>query len=302
MAARHLTHVLCLIANPAAPGLSEDLVARVRKAVGKDGEPVWLAPGIAAEFPVTLGPGGPGAIERRARDALDGHEIDVAIVPSAGRAKKLLIADMDSTIIQQECLDELADFAGIRARISVITRRAMLGELPFEDALRQRVALLRGVPVSAIEQVLADRIAITPGARILVQTMRAKGAFTVLVSGGFRAFTGPVAKAVGFDEEFANDLVVDGEVIAGRVVEPVRGREGKLQALEELSARLRIPREAALAVGDGANDIAMIEAAGMGVAYHAKPAVAAAADVRIEHGDLTALLYLQGYRAEDFVN
>jgi phosphoserine phosphatase len=209
---------------------------------------------------------------------------------------------MDSTIIQQECIDELADYAGIRARISVITRRAMLGELPFEDALRQRVALLRGVPVSAIDEILADRIAITPGARILVRTMRAKGAHTVLVSGGFRAFTGPVAKAVGFDEEFANDLVVEGDVIAGRVAEPVRGREGKLRALEELSERLGIPPEAALAVGDGANDIGMIAAAGMGVAYHAKPAVAAAADVRIEHGDLTALLYLQGYRAEDFVN
>jgi phosphoserine phosphatase len=297
-----LTHVLCLIANPAAPVLSDALAEKVCQAVGGDADPAWLAPGVAAELPVTPASGGAGALERRARDALDGHRIDVAIVPAAGRVKKLLVADMDSTIIQQECIDELADYAGIRPEISVITRRAMLGELPFEDALRQRVALLRGVPVSAIGQILADRIAITPGARILVSTMRARGAHTVLVSGGFRAFTGPVAEAVGFDEEFANDLVVEGDVIAGRVVEPVRGREGKLQALEELAERLAIPHEAALAVGDGANDIGMIAAAGMGVAYHAKPAVAAAANVRIEHGDLTALLYLQGYRAEDFVN
>jgi len=298
-----LTHILSLIANPAAPALGPGVAAAVRAAVGARAEAVWLAPGIAAEFPLDFAdPADVPAAELLAREALGGIPVDVALLPEAGRAKRLLVADMDSTIIGQECVDELAEYAGRRSEVSAVTERAMLGELPFIEALRERVALLKGVPVSAIGEILADRITITPGARELVRTMRAKGAHTALVSGGFTGFTGPVAEAVGFDEAFANTLELDGGVLSGRVAEPVRGREAKLEALTALAARFGIPLERTMAVGDGANDLAMIEAAGLGIAYHAKPAVAAAADVRIDHGDLTALLYLQGYRAEEFVS
>jgi phosphoserine phosphatase len=294
-----VTHILCLIANPADPVLDQAAIAAVREALSVAAEPAWLAHGIAAEL--ALGGGAAVAgIEGEARAALGNLPVDIGVVPAARRAKRILIADMDSTIIGQECIDELADFVGLRAEISAITERAMLGELAFEESLRQRVALLRGLAATAIDEVLAERIAVTPGARMLIETMRAHGAHTALVSGGFTAFTGPVARAVGFDEAFANALVLDGDYLAGSVEEPVRGREAKLQALVEFAGRHRVPLADTMAVGDGANDLGMIGAAGLGVAYRAKPAVAAAANVRIEHSDLTALLYLQGYRAESF--
>jgi phosphoserine phosphatase len=297
-----VTHFLSLITNPADASLSPEIVDKVRRAAASDADPVWLAQGIAAEIAIDAEAAADRvALLRRSRAEIDRHPIDVALLPADGREKKLLIADMDSTIIGQECVDELADYAGLRDEISAITERAMNGELRFEDALRDRVALLRGVPVTVIDEIVAERIVVNPGAGILVATMRARGAHTALVSGGFRAFTRRVSDMVGFDEDFANDLVVADGMIAGEIVEPVRGREGKRQALLELAAGLHISSAEAIAVGDGANDIDMIDAAGLGVAYHAKPAVAERADARIDYGDFTALLYLQGIRAEEFV-
>ena len=297
-----MTYFLSLIGNPADAALSPETVDSVRRTIAADADPVWLAEGIAAEIAISAEAATDrGALLRRSLTEIGRHPIDVAVLPAEGREKRLLIADMDSTIIGQECIDELADYAGRRAEISAITERAMNGELRFEDALRERVALLRGVPVSVIDEIVAERIAVNPGAAILVATMRARGAHTALVSGGFREFTRRVAAAVGFDEDFANDLVVANGLIAGAIAEPVRGREGKRQTLLELAARLHISSEEAIAVGDGANDIDMIDAAGLGVAYRAKPAVAERADARIDHGDFTALLYLQGIRAEEFV-
>jgi phosphoserine phosphatase len=227
--------------------------------------------------------------------------IDTVVQPLAHRRKRLLVADMDSTMIGQECIDELADFVGLKAHVAAITERAMRGEIEFEPALRERVALLRGLPSTVIEDVIAQRVRMTPGARTLVATMRANGAHTCLVSGGFTAFTGRVAAMIGFDESHGNALLInDGGKLTGAVAEPVLGREAKLAMLIELRDRLGLAPAQTLAVGDGANDLAMIMQAGLGVAYRAKPAVAAAAAARIDHGDLTALLYLQGYRREEF--
>jgi phosphoserine phosphatase len=212
-----------------------------------------------------------------------------------------LLADMDSTLIGQECIDELADFAGLKAHVAAITERAMRGEIAFEPALRERVALLAGLPESIVETVLAQRITLTPGARVLARTMRANGAYCALVSGGFTLFTGPIAAQLGFNEHRGNVLLVKGGKLTGCVVEPILGRKAKLQALIDLRGRMNIPAEATMAVGDGANDLAMLDEAGFGVAFHAKPAVAAAAHGRIDHGDLSALLYAQGYAATDFV-
>jgi phosphoserine phosphatase len=223
------------------------------------------------------------------------------VQPVAHRRKRLFLADMDSTMIGQECIDELADYVGLKREVSAITERAMRGEIAFEPALRERVALLKGLPVGVVDEIIERRVTLMPGGRTLVQTMRAHGAYTCLVSGGFTAFTGPIAARIGFDEHRSNRLVVEGEALAGRVEEPILGREAKLATLIELRDRLGLKREEALAVGDGANDLAMLGEAGLGVAYRAKPAVATAAHARIEHGDLTALLYLQSYRADQFV-
>jgi phosphoserine phosphatase len=294
--------ILSLISNPADPLLDEALVAEIRALLAEPGEPIWLAPGIAAEVEIVAGdPADARVTEARIRSALAARPIDIAILPATDRRKKLLLADMDSTIIGQECIDELAAYAGIKAEVAAITQRAMLGELPFEEALRERVALLKGVPAAVIDEILADRISVNPGAETLVKTMRAHGAHTALVSGGFTRFTGPVSEQVGFEEHFANVVVIENGVIAGRAEEPVRGRAAKLDALTSLRERFELAPAETMAVGDGANDLGMIEAAGLGVAYHAKPAVAAAADARIDHGDLTALLYLQGYRQDEFV-
>jgi phosphoserine phosphatase len=228
--------------------------------------------------------------------------VDIVVQPVAGRRKKLLVADMDSTIIGQECIDELADFAGLKEKVAIITERAMRGEIEFEPALRERVALLKGLPASVVDRVLAERITLDPGAKLLVATMRANGARAILVSGGFTSFVDRIRTMVGFDESYANRLIETDGNLAGEVAEPILGRAAKLATLEDAIIRLDFDAEETLAVGDGANDLAMLGRAGLGIAYHAKPKVAEAADARIDHNDLTALLFAQGYRRSEFAN
>ena len=229
------------------------------------------------------------------------QQLDWCLQPVEGRKKKLFIADMDSTIINVECIDELADFAGVKAKVSAITERAMRGELDFEAALRERVAMLKGLPTLDLQRVFDERIQLNPGARTLVRTMAANGARCVLVSGGFTFFTGRVAQAALFHAHRGNTLGEADGVLTGTVADPILGREAKLEALKQEAAARQLPMSATLAIGDGANDLAMIEAAGLGVAYRAKPIVAAQADARVDHTDLTTLLYFQGYSAEAFV-
>jgi phosphoserine phosphatase len=292
--------VLVLI-GPA--GDSTPIAEAVRVAAEDIGatEPAWLSPGEACEFPLEASElPAARAVRDRIGARLGELPIDVCVVPAAGRRKGLLIADMDSTIIQQECIDEMADMLGLKPRIAAITERAMRGDLPFEAALRERLSLLAGLGVSALQRVFDERITLMPGARTLVATMRAHGAFTALVSGGFGFFTSRVAAAVGFDVNRANELEIVEERLTGGVVGPILGREAKLEALIAYRAARGLKEEATLAVGDGANDLAMIGAAGLGVAYRAKPVVAVEADAGITHGDLTALLFLQGYGRADF--
>jgi phosphoserine phosphatase len=243
----------------------------------------------------------PAAVRRAAEAALAGAAVDLCVQPWNGRRKGLLVADMDSTIINVECLDELADFAGLKPQIAAITERAMRGELAFEPALRERVGLLKGLSATALQRTYDERVRLNPGARTLVRTMAANGARCVLVSGGFTFFTRRVAAAAGFQSQRANTLIEDDGKLAGRVAEPILGAEAKLAALREEAAALGAPLSDTLAVGDGANDLGMIEAAGLGVAYRAKPIVAERSDARVDHADLTALLYFQGYREADFV-
>ena len=235
-----------------------------------------------------------------ARGVIAGRAIDVGIVATAGRRKKLLIADMDSTMIGQECIDELAVEIGVGEIVAAITKKAMSGEIAFRPALRQRVALLKGLPAETVDKVLSERITLTPGGRTLVRTMRANGAYASLVSGGFTAFAEPIAGRLGFDEFRANALNHENGLFTGTVAEPALGGDAKRTRLQDLTAERGLDGTNTLAVGDGANDLAMIRLAGLGVAFHAKPAVEAEADVAIQHGDLTALLYLQGYRREEF--
>lgn len=297
-----MTYVATLISNPTAPALDAAVLRRARDVLYAAQEPVWLDPGIAAEIVFT-----PGAdSDRRGvsdilRATFASEAIDIVVQRTGNRRKKLFLADMDSTMIGQECIDELADFAGHKARIAAITARAMRGEIAFEPALRERLALLKGLPVSSIDEVIAKRITLTPGARTLVATLRANGAHTCMVSGGFTLFTDRIAAMIGFDESRANTLLLDGEKLSGAVKDPIFGRESKRAALIELRDRLRLKKEDTLAAGDGANDMDMITEADLGAAYHAKPAVAAMAGARIDHGDLTALLYAQGYKREEFV-
>jgi len=287
--------VATLLCNPAVPRLDPASVEPLRAAWS--GGPVrWLADGVAAEFDLAEVPGD----RWQAWQELQSNGVDLLILPAEGRRKRLLLADMDSTMIGQECIDELAAMAGFGAQVAQITARAMNGELEFESALRARVGLLAGLDASVIERVLAERITYTPGGRELIATMRAAGARTVLVSGGFTAFTSAVSAHLGFDEHRANLLLIEGGRLTGHVAEPILGRQAKLETLEEITASMGIPASGVLAVGDGANDLAMLQRAGAGVALHAKPAVAAQCDLRVHHGDLTALLYLQGYRREDF--
>jgi phosphoserine phosphatase len=293
--------VSTLVSAPDRADLGADAVDRFRGAVadagGAPGRPFWLAPDIACD--IAIDGLDLGAARLLAADIAAACPVDAVVQPADGRRKSLLIADMDATIVTGETLDELAAQAGLKDRISAITARAMRGEIDFEGALRERVGMLRGLPVSALRKTF-DAIALTPGARTLVQTMRAHDAYTVLVSGGFRFFTSRIAAAVGFHEDQANDLVIERDRLTGEVVEPILGREAKLRALHRFAALRGTPISATLATGDGANDLAMIQAAGLGVAFHAKPVVEAEAPAAIRHGDLTALLYIQGYRAADF--
>jgi phosphoserine phosphatase len=262
------------------------------------GEATWLSDGHAFDIPI---PGDPRMALQEARNAAAGAAADVNVVATTHRRKTLLVSDMESTIVACECLDELADFAGIKPQIAAITERAMRGEIEFAGALRERLGLLKGLPLEALERVWRERVRLIPGAKALVATMKAHGARTLLVSGGFTYFTARVAEAAGFDEHQSNVLLDDGKALTGEVREPILGREAKLQALERALKQYGLQAEDALAVGDGANDLAMIGRAGLGVAYHAKPVVAAAAGASIAHNDLTALLYLQGYRNEEIV-
>ena len=286
--------VATLLTDPARPCLDATTVAELA-AAWAGGTPRWLAPGEAAEVPL---PAEPADLWDR-WSTLQARGIDLAVQPAEGRRKRLLLADMDSTMIRQECIDELAAEAGIGAQVAAITARAMNAELEFEGALRERVALLAGLEVGVIDRVMAERIRFTPGGRALVATMKAHGAHCVLVSGGFTAFTEKVAAALGFHEHRANRLEVAGGRLTGTVAEPILGRAAKVAALEELCARLRIDPADALAIGDGANDLGMLARAGMGVALHAKPVVASQCRLRVNHGDLTAALYLQGYARAD---
>jgi len=293
--------VATLICNPADPALDSTVVDGARAVLPAPGQPQWLFNEVAVDIPFA-GSEDIGAVVRRLREARGDLPIDIVVQPQGLRRKKLFLADMDSTMIGQECIDELADFAGLKAHVAEITERAMRGEIEFEPALRERVALLKDLPVSVIDEVLAKRITPTSGGRELVMTMRAHGAYTCLISGGFTLFTDAVAAMIGFQENRANELLAADGKLTGEVREPILGRAAKLATLVELRESFDLDEIDTLVVGDGANDLGMIEAAGLGVAYHAKPAVAAAAAARIDHGDLTALLYAQGYRRDEFVN
>jgi len=285
-----------LLTNPETPVLERVTVESLRNAWG-GGTAKWLDPGVAAEFDLETVPANRWGIW----EDLQALRIDMVVQPAEGCKKRLLIADMDSTMIRQECIDELADEAGVGAQVAGITARAMNGELDFEAALRERVGLLQGLPERVIAQVLRDRITLMPGGKVLLTTMKAHGGYAALVSGGFTAFTSAVAGKLGFDENRANTLHIEAGALTGTVAEPIMGKEAKLQALHEITARLGITPADAIAVGDGANDLPMLLAAGTGVALHAKPRVQAECDIRVNHGDLTALLYLQGYAREEFV-
>ena len=292
--------VATLICNPANPALDSTVVDGARAILPSPGAAHWLFDEVAVDIPFT-GSEDIAAVVTRLREARGDLPIDIVVQPQALRRKKLFLADMDSTMIGQECIDELADFAGLKAHVAGITERAMRGEIEFEPALRERVALLKGLPVSVVDEVLKQRITPTPGGRELVATMRANGAYTCLISGGFTLFTNAVAGIIGFQENRANELLVADGKLTGEVREPILGRAAKLATLIELTESFDFDEIDTMVVGDGANDLGMIQRAGVGVAYHAKPAVAAAAAARIDHGDLTALLYMQGYRRDEFV-
>ena len=288
-----MKNTLVLIANPKRPALDDKVVQRASELLwsnrGAVGTPDWLAPGIACEIPFD---------GKASTLAFEG--VDAVVLPTANRRKRLLVADMESTVIENEMLDELAEFLGLRDRIAAITARAMNGELDFAAALNERVGLLQGLPVSKLDEA-AKRIRYMPGGATLVATMKKHGGHCALVSGGFTHFTGLVHEALAFDSHAANGLQHDGRTLAGRVDLPILGKEAKLATLQRLAAEHGLTPADAVTVGDGANDLPMLKAAGLGVAFHAKPAVAAEVAARIDHGDLTALLYLQGYRRTDFV-
>ncbi|MBB3808531.1 phosphoserine phosphatase SerB [Pseudochelatococcus contaminans] len=294
--------VATLIANPAAPAITDAVIRRAAQALPAEASTRWLDDGIAVDLVFTHAGGeSPRVVADSVREAIAGEPVDVIVQPLLGRRKRLFLADMDSTIIEQECIDELADFVGLKDKVSAITERAMRGEIDFEPALRERVGLLRGLPVSVIDSIIAERITLTPGAVTLVQTLRAHGIYTCLVSGGFTLFTQRIAQLAGFHENRANLLIVADEHLAGQVEEPILGREAKRSTLHELRDTHNLADHETLAVGDGANDLAMLGDAGLGVAFRAKPAVAEAAHARVEHADLTALLYAQGFKREEFV-
>ncbi len=288
--------IVTLLSAPAERRLSAALVDNLRNAWG-GGDAMWLSVDEAAEFAIPSIPDNRWGIWQAMQDSA----VDLIVQPTANRRKKMLLADMDSTMIRQECIDELAVQAGVGDRVAAITARAMNGELDFEAALIERVGLLKGLPESVIDTVLAERITLMPGGYELVQTMKANGAYAVLVSGGFTAFATRIAAALGFDENRANTLLIENGKLTGDVARPILGRDAKVAALDDITARLGLSAADVLAVGDGANDLGMLGRAGAGIALHAKPTVQDQCDLRINHGDLTALLFLQGYARIDFV-
>ncbi|EJK82192.1 phosphoserine phosphatase SerB [Rhizobium sp. AP16] len=294
-----MAFVATLIANPSNPVLAPAIAERASDAVKASGL-YWLADGIACDIALRDGTD-LNAAETDIRAVIGSAPIDLVIQDAETRRKKLLIADMDSTMIGQECIDELAAEVGLKDKVATITARAMNGEIAFEPATRERVALLKGLPISVVDEVIAKRITLTPGGPELIATMKAKGYYTALVSGGFTVFTSRIAATLGFDEDRANILLEDNGILTGHVAEPILGKQAKVDALNDIAEKLGISTDDALAVGDGANDLGMLQLAGSGVALHAKPSVAAEARMRIDHGDLTALLYIQGYRKSDFV-
>lgn len=290
--------IATLITNPKHPILSVELSDKASKAVNASNV-YWLCDGVACDIALPQGTLKEQAL-KSLKKCLEGLPIDIIVQQQDLRRKKLLLADMDSTMIEQECIDELAEEAGLRDHIASITKRAMNGEIEFEPALRERVALLKGLPLSIVEEVINKRITLMPGGKTLINTMRKNGAYTALVSGGFTLFTIKIAETLGFDEHNANILNHDGEKLGGTVSEPILGQQAKQDKLLELCKRLNLTPQDTIAVGDGANDLAMLKAAGSGVALHAKPVVAEAASMRIDYSDLTALLYIQGYRKSEF--
>ena len=290
--------VATLIANPANPCLTPDVAEQARHALGASAV-YFLADGIACDIPLPAD--ADADAEAKLGEMLSALPIDSVVQEADERRKKALLADMDSTLIQQECIDELAAEAGVGEQVADITARAMRGELEFEPALRERVGLLKDLPVSIIDKVLAERITLMPGGPALVATMKANGAYCALVSGGFTQFTSKIAATLGFDENRANTFRVEGDKLAGEVIPPILGRDAKVEALQDVVEKQGLQTNDVMAVGDGANDLGMLNLAGSGVALHAKPIVAEQARFRIDHGDLTALLYLQGYRKADFV-
>ena len=290
-----MSHVATLVSNLALAAVDAAAIAKARALLPNAISETVLRPGIAADIFFAAAP---GVEERKLADqvraALNPAPIDVVIQPTAYRRKKLFVADMDSTMIDQECIDELADYAGLKAHVAAITERAMRGELPFEPALRERVVLLKDLPLSVVGETIAKKITLAAGGKGLIEALRKNGCYTCLVSGGFTLFTNVIAEQLNFHENRANELIVENGKLAGSVKEPILGRAAKLATLQELTQKLNIRPEETIAIGDGANDLDMITAAGLGVAIHAKPAVAAAAQARIDHADLSALIYCIG--------
>lgn len=294
-----MAFVATLIAHPSNPVLTQKLGEQAAEAVKASGL-YWLADGIACDIALRDGTDLQTA-EADLRALIGSAPIDLVIQNADTRRKKFLIADMDSTMIGQECIDELADVVGLKDKVATITARAMNGEIAFEPALRERVALLKGLPITVVDDVIAKRITLTSGGPELIATMKARGNYAALVSGGFTVFTSRIAATLGFDENRANILLENDGILTGEVAEPILGKQAKIDALLAITEKLGISPEDTIAVGDGANDLGMLDIAGSGVALHAKPTVAAQAKMRIDHGDLTALLYIQGYRRADFI-
>ncbi|MEO1066184.1 MAG: phosphoserine phosphatase SerB [Pseudomonadota bacterium] len=294
-----MTHVATLISHPDTPQITDDILNDFADHLGRGFELAWLDEHVACDIELSEDEAANAAIKA---PEFHHRKIDMALQQKATRRKSILVADMDSTMIEQECIDELADVVGIKEKVADITARAMRGEIAFEPALRERVGLLKGLPVATIDDVVKDRITLRSGGRALVQTMKANGGYAALVSGGFTMFTSRIADMLGFDENRANTLLADGDSLSGEVGEPILGSTAKVTALREICLKRGQKPTDVMAIGDGANDLEMIKAAGSGIAVHAKPKVAAAADMAINHGDLTALLFLQGYRRDEFIS